>query len=338
MPGSWRTAASVRTCRPNKRAQTAANSAPQQPSSTHQTCAHTGRPRKWVAGRCAGWPAREEAMRAGAFQAVACAAPVASHQARPVRFPASQPPYGHSWCMKSTGMQLSRGPRVQRQRGSSARRAATGLQEVARVVVGIALRNCLLQVACRSWAVSSAFSTAGKDTQGANWAAGMHARSWRLRAAGAQLPPPPPNPQALATTAMRTCPEAGHICNWCSMPGELASRGWPCGAAGQMHAGAAAAVRRGAAPALTLRHAELAGNAADAVARGDHVGLADACGRSGPGGELGWGCGHAGRAVVEAGGAAGGLALPGPDAAAAVRAAPALHCHRVTRGGGRVVL
>ena len=129
--------------------------------------------------------------------------------------PASPPLRGHSWCMKSTGMQLSRGPRARQQWGSSARRAATGLQEVARVVVGVALGNCLLQVACRSWMVSSAFSTAGKDTQGANWSAGMHARSWRLRAAGAQLPPPPPNPQALATTAMLATYATGVQCQVC---------------------------------------------------------------------------------------------------------------------------
>lgn len=105
-------------------------------------------------------------------------------------------------------------------------------------------------------------------------------------------------------------------------------------ARGSMHGGQRPpAARR---PMLTLRHAELLSNAHDAVARGHHIGLTDACSSGRAGGRLGRGCGRATPGRSGSRQRAGGLAPPGPDAAAAVRPVTAPRRPQAALGGGRL--
>jgi hypothetical protein len=144
----------------------------------------------------------------------------------------------------------------------------------------------------------------------------------------------PPNPQSVGSTAPHACTWVACNCS-CSTAASInavpAGEAWPNGAGGR---GRVRGGGSGGRAALTLGHAELLGDAHDTVARGHHIGLADACGGGKARGTigLGWRRPDPGRSGSRRW--AGGLALPGPDAAAAVGAATAAQRHQDPRGGG----
>lgn len=216
---------------------------------------------------------------------------------------------------------------MQRSRAAGTARAC--LQEIARLVVGVALRDCLLQLIC-----SARQHRADRDQQGGAaigaWAPLRRAEAVAVERRGGSFRGPRPGgqcmPEQLAPTCMRL-PSDGYTAALQQAPGAR-------GAAG----GCGGCARRGMPPPplLTLLHVKLLGDAPHGVPGCHHISLAQ--GFIGEG-RRAWVGPRAGQpqGVLEAGGRAGVRARGGAQRGGARPPRHAMHALRAPsqqEGGG----